>query len=131
MELEEYFKKGKAYIWKGTFAIIKAREIVSNAFVNIIDKDEITVIIDQSDFDKQNVIDIEKDWKIVTLDIVFPMDVCGVTAKISDALAKEGISVMPIAAFSRDHFLIKEKDVEKAVIVFENLGIKIYHSDRS
>jgi len=53
------------------------------------------------------------------------MDVVGVTAKISGALAKEGISIMPIAAFSKDHFLIKDKDLDKAVKVLEKIGVSV------
>ena len=107
------------------FAIIKAKKTEPKAFANITDKNEITLIIDQKVYDESNVIEIEKDWKIITLDIIFPMNVVGVTAKISSAMAKEEITIMHIAAFSRDHFLIKEKDLSRAMKVLEKLGIKI------
>ena len=70
---KNYFKNGKAYIWKETFAIIKSRKPYPNAFANIIDKNETTVIIEQSKYDGKNVIDIEKDWKILTFDMVLPL----------------------------------------------------------
>lgn len=125
MELEDYFKDAKAYVWPEVFAIVKSRKTYENAFANIVDKDEITVIIEQSKVVEEDVIEIEKDWKIITLDVVFPGDVVGVTAKISTALAKAGVSVMPIAAYSRDHFLVKEKDLDKAKNAFEEMGIKL------
>ena len=125
MKMEEYFKKGQAYVWKETFAIIKANKIDWQSFVNIVDKHEITVIIDENKIDKNNVIEIMKGWKIFTLDIVFPSTFCGVTAKIASELSKKNISIMPIAAYSRDHFLIKEENIVKAIKVFESLGIKI------
>ena len=59
------------------------------------------------------------------------MDVVGVTAKISGALAKEGISIMPIAAFSKDHFLIKDKDLDKAVKVLEKIGVSVNNKQKS
>lgn len=40
MDLENYFKNGKIYIWKETFAMIKAKKPYLNAFANIIDKNE-------------------------------------------------------------------------------------------
>ena len=40
MEQKNYFKNGKVYIWKETFAIIKSKKPYLNAFVNIIDKNE-------------------------------------------------------------------------------------------
>ena len=42
MDLENYFKNGKVYIWKETFAIIKAKKPYPDAFANIIDKNETT-----------------------------------------------------------------------------------------
>ncbi len=130
MKLEDYFKNGKAYVWKEKFAIIKAKKSDPKAFVNIMDKEEITVIINQILINKNEIIEIKKDWKIITLDIVFPMNVVGVTAKISSALARENITIMPIAAFSKDHFLVKDKDINKAIRVLENLGIKLIKKEK-
>ena len=125
MQLDEYFKRGKVYVWKELFVICKSRHTHPKAFANIVDKDEITVIIDENYLHDLDVIDVQKGWKIFTLDIVFPMDVCGVTAKIASALAQKGISIMPLAAFSRDHFLIRNKDVQEAKRVFESLGLSL------
>jgi len=124
MQLKNYFKNGKAYVWPETFAYIKAKEIDPNAFANIVDNDEVTIIIDQTKYDKKNVIEVMKDWKIITLDIKFPITTCGVTAIIATALAKEKIPIMLIASYTRDHFLIRSKYINKAVKVFNKLGIK-------
>ena len=123
--MKDYFKDGRAYVSESVYAIVLAKRVVSDSFVNIVDKHEITVIQKEGKIDLANVIKIEKGWRIFTLDIVFSMDVYGVTAVIAGALADKKISIMPIAAYSRDHFLIKEKDVEKAKKIFEDLGIKI------
>lgn len=40
MHFKNYFKNGKVYIWKETFAKIKSKKSYPNAFVNIIDKNE-------------------------------------------------------------------------------------------
>jgi len=40
MNLENYFKIGKVYVWEETFAIIKSKKLYPNAFANIIDKNE-------------------------------------------------------------------------------------------
>lgn len=105
--------------------MVKAKKIDQEAFTNIVDKHEITVIIDEEKLDEENVIEIMRGWKIFTLDIAFPPTFCGVTARIADALAKENISIMPIAAFTRDHFVIAEKNMERAKAVFEGLGIRV------
>ena len=69
MDLENYFKNGKVYIWKETFAIIKAKKPYPNVFANIIDKNETTVIIEQSKYNDEDVIEVEKDWKILTFQL--------------------------------------------------------------
>ena len=106
------FKDAKAYVWKEKFAIVKATKCIDGAFANIVDKDEVSVIIDETkvDVNLDYVIESDCGWKIITLDVKF-------------ALAEANVSLIPIAAFSRDHFLVK--DIEKAKNVFENLGIRI------
>ncbi|MBA7498258.1 hypothetical protein ES704_00993 [subsurface metagenome] len=114
MDLENYFKNGKVYIWKETFAIIKAKKPFVNAFVNIIDKNETTVIIEQSKYDEENVIEIEKGWKILTFDMVLPFGLVGFLAKVSKVLADEKIPIFAISAYSTDHILVKEKNLKRA-----------------
>jgi hypothetical protein len=72
MDLENYFKNGKVYIWKETFAIIKSKKVYPDAFANIIDKNETT-----SKYNNEDIIEIEKDWKILTFDMVLPFGLVG------------------------------------------------------
>ncbi len=125
MRLEEYFKDAKAYVWSERFEIVKAKRPHPDAFANIVDKDEITVIAEEGSISYADALAVERGWKILTLDIVFPMDVVGVTAKIAAALADARVSIMPIAAFSRDHFLVKENELESAVAALKKIGISV------
>lgn len=122
MELQEYFKNGKVYIWKEIFAVLKSKKSYSGAFANILDKNETTVIIDQSKVNDEDVIEIEKDWKILTFDMVLPFGLVGFLAKVSKILADEKISIFAISGYSTDHILVKENDLAKAKQKLENLG---------
>ena len=122
MELQEYFKNGKVYIWKETFAVAKSKKSYPDAFANIIDKNETTIIIDQSKVNNEDIIEIEKDWKILTFDMVLPFGLVGFLAKVSKVLADEKISIFAISAYSTDHILVKETDLAKAKEKLENLG---------
>jgi len=122
MESENYFKNGKVYVWKETFAVVKSKRPLPDAFAIIQDKNEITVVIDQSKVNSEDVIEIEKNWKILTFDMVLPFELIGFLAKVSKVLADENISVFAISAYSTDHVLVKEKDLPKAVKQLENLG---------
>lgn len=119
---KNYFKNGKVYIWKETFTIIKAKKPYPNAFANIIDKNEITMIIEQSKYDEENVIEIEKSWKILTFDMVLPFGLVGFLAKVSKVLADEKIPIFAISAYSTDHILVKEKDLIRAEEKLKELG---------
>jgi len=122
MDLENYFKNGKVYIRKETYTIIKSKKPYPNAFANIIDKNETTVIIEQSKYNDEDVVEIEKDWKIITFDMVLPFGLVGFLAKISKVLADEKISIFAISAYSTDHILVKEKDLVRAEEKLKELG---------
>jgi len=85
----------------------------------IVDKDEVTLIIPADvvdDFSKR-LRDVEKSsntYRLITFDIVLDFSVVGFMAGISKALADAKISILPIAAFSRDHILVKSGDFNKA-----------------
>jgi len=122
MDLENYFKNGKVYVWKETFAIIKSKKPNPNAFANIIAKNETTVIIKQPKYDGENIIEIEKDWKIMTFDMILPFGVVGFLAKVSKVLADEKILLFAISAYSTGHILVKEKDLIRAEEKLKELG---------
>ena len=122
---ENFFKDSKVYVWKETFAIIKLKKPYPNAFANIIDKNETTVIIEQSKYNDEDVIEIEKDWKILTFDMVLPFGLVGFLAKVSKVFADENIPIFVISTYSTDHILVKEKDLETAKEKLQNLGCVI------
>lgn len=125
MELKDYFKNGKAIVWKEKFAIIKASKPLNDSFAVIKDNNEITVIINQSKIDdnsSEDMIKIEKDWKLITFDMELPFEVVGFLAKIAGALAEKSISVFVISSYSTDHILVKEKSLGKALEQLKELG---------
>jgi len=122
MDLENYFKNGKVYVWEEIFAIIKSKKPYPNAFANIIDKNETTVIIEQSKYNDEDIIEIEKGWKIITFDMILPFGLVGFLAKVSKVLADEKISIFVISAYSTDHILVKEKDLARAEEKLKELG---------
>lgn len=60
---------------------------------------------------------VEAGFRLVTLDIVLPWNVVGFLAHVTQILAKEGIAVGALSAFSRDHLLVKQDDLGKALRV--------------
>ena len=122
MQLEDYFQKGKVYVWKETFAVVKAKRPLPNAFAVIQDKNEITVVIDQSRINNEDVIEVEEGWKLLTFDMILPFGLVGFLARVSQALADEKISIFALSAYSTDHILVKHRDLAAAIKKLENLG---------
>jgi uncharacterized protein len=60
---------------------------------------------------------VEAGFRLVTLDVELPWSVVGFLARVTEILAAEGISVGALSAFSRDHLLIKQDDLAKALRV--------------
>jgi hypothetical protein len=125
MDVEDYFRDGKVSVQKGTFAIMKSTRAYPGAFANIVDKNEITVIIEQSKYATSDAIQVESGWKILTFDMFLPLELVGFLAKVSQALAEEGVPIFTISAYSTDHVLVKEKDLAKAKRKIGSLGIAI------
>jgi hypothetical protein len=80
------------------------------------------VIVEQSKHNDEDVIEIEKDWKILTFDTVLPSGLVGFLAKVSKVLADEKIPIFAVSAYSTDHILVKEKDLARAEEKLKELG---------
>ncbi|MFA5077245.1 MAG: ACT domain-containing protein [Candidatus Micrarchaeia archaeon] len=120
-------KKKKAYVWRQTFAVMSAKRIVPDAFAVVRDKNEITVVIEQSKLKKlkpEDVLNVERNWKIITFDGVMDFNVVGFLARIAKALAEEGISIFAISSYSTDHVLVKAKNVSNALQKLEKIGFE-------
>jgi hypothetical protein len=84
----------------------------------IVDKDEISIVMHELDWSIGGR-DLpgtraESGFRLITFDAVLDLDAVGFMAAVSRALAEAGIALTPIAAYSRDHLLVREKDFEQA-----------------
>ena len=85
------------------------------------DKFEITLLLDEIDFGKiKNKLQnskIEKGFRLLTFDIVLDFNVVGFLAEVTKILAEAEISIIALSAFSRDHILVKQENLAKALKV--------------
>lgn len=123
-KLKNYFEKGKIYISPKTYAILKTKKPLLDAFAVIQDRKEITVVIEQEKIPGYGVISVEKGWRIITFDLVLPFELVGFLAKITTPLARAKISVFVLSSYSTDHILVKDKDLIQAIRVLKSLGFK-------
>ncbi|AGK60473.1 hypothetical protein Asulf_00446 [Archaeoglobus sulfaticallidus PM70-1] len=120
----------KAILYKDKFAVVKADRIDSvnldgEFFAIIRDRGEITVVLRESELEKIGYAEAERDFRLITFDLILPFDVVGFIAKISTAMADENISIFVISSYSTDSILIREKDLDRALRVLKGLGFEI------
>lgn len=88
-------------------------------FMILMDKYEVTLVLDEIDLAKMRPgledAKIETGYRLLTFDTVMDFDVIGFIAEVSRILAAAGIPILPLAAFSRDHILIKQTHLGTAL----------------
>jgi hypothetical protein len=70
-------------------------------------------------------IEAERGWCCVQVQGAFDFSIAGVHASLAIPLAQADISVLAIATYATDYLLIKEDDVERALLVLEQAGHSI------
>ncbi len=111
-------------------AIIVAASIVAEIGAPfctlIVDRHEVTLVVPDEAVEefaaRLHGHEVSKEtFRLITLDTVMPLDVVGVMARLSAALAKAQIPIFAFAAYSRDHVLVPASHFEAAMSALNNL----------
>lgn len=93
----------------------------SAPFMLLRDEHEVTLLLDEEDWRTMRhaarEARTEGGFRLVTLDLELGWNVVGYLAHVTSILASAGISVGAISAFSRDHLLIRQDDLARALRV--------------
>lgn len=85
------------------------------------DKFETTLLLDETDYGtmRHAIRDAktERNFRLLTFDVELDFSVVGFLAEVSRILAEAEISIVALSAFSRDHILIKQDNLGKALKV--------------
>lgn len=90
------------------------------------DKDEVTLMLPEEvcqEFQNRLRYGTVSDtaYRLITLDIALDAALVGLMARVSQALAAADISMMPFAAYSRDHLFVPAADFDNALAALEAL----------
>jgi hypothetical protein len=85
--------------------------------------EELSIVCQQDNVPDE--IRAERGWRCVQVQGAFDFSVAGVNASLAIPLAEAEISVLAIATYATDYLLIKEDDVERALLVLEQAGHSI------
>jgi hypothetical protein len=102
----------------------KAPEFSDKIFSIIRDKNEVTVIAKEG-LELQRVSE-EKFFKLITFDVTLPFGLTGFLSHVSKLLASKNIFIFAISAYSTDHILVREEDLDSAIEVLKKDGMGLY-----
>jgi hypothetical protein len=104
--------------------LLASPELSPNAdapFMVFRDAREVTLLIEEGDWKRirhaLRDARVEREFRLLTLDLELPWDVVGYIARITEILAAAGIAVGVLSSFSRDHLLVKQDDLGNALRV--------------
>ena len=135
MKASEILKSAKVEVAPETFTLISLRhedwlKLLENSelsprmtapFMIFKDKFETTLLLDDVDYEKIRYAVLsaktEGNFRLLTFDVELDFSVVGFLAEVSRILAEAEISIVALSAFSRDHLLIKQNDLAKALRV--------------
>ena len=82
---------------------------------------EVTLLVEEADWQTMRhaarEARVEGSFRLVTLNIELAWNVVGYLARVTEILAAEGIPVGVLSAFSRDHLLVRQDDLGRALRV--------------
>lgn len=88
-------------------------------FMLLRDAHEVTLLLEEEDWRAMRHAArdarVEEGFRLLTLDIELQWNVVGYLALVASILAEEGISVGALSAYTRDHLLIKQDDLGRAL----------------
>ncbi len=88
-------------------------------FMLLRDPFEVTLLLEESDWRAMRHAArdarAEAGFRLVTLGVELGWDVVGFLARVTEILAAAGVAVGALSAFSRDHLLVKQEDLGKAL----------------
>ncbi|MGI8556476.1 MAG: ACT domain-containing protein [Pyrinomonadaceae bacterium] len=135
MNIENLLRKTRVEVAPETFSLISLThenwlKLLENPelsprmtapFMIFKEKHETTLLLDEIDFGTMRHAlrdsKVEGGFRLLTFDIELRFSVVGFLAEIAKILAEAEIPIVALSAFSRDHLLIKQNDLAKALKV--------------
>ena len=128
VKLSEYRKRGsmKFRVDGNRYVVAKLGTVpafTDGVFSIIKDENEVTVVAREG-FAAEP-ISVERFFKLITFELGLPFGLTGFLSYVSALLASEDIPILAFSAYSTDHLLVKEKDLEKTVEALRKDGFTL------
>ncbi len=82
--------------------------------------EELSIVCRQVDVPKN--VRCEKDWRCIKVNGPLDFTYVGILASLSVPLSKAGVSIFAVSTYDTDCLLVKEKDLERTILVLNQEG---------
>lgn len=82
--------------------------------------EELSIVCRQCDVPKN--VRCEKGWRCLKVNGPLDFTCVGILASLSVPLSKAGVSIFAVSTYDTDYLLVKEKDLEHAILVLNREG---------
>jgi hypothetical protein len=122
----DIISKSSFTLLDGIFVYTKVTSIPEgNHFMISQDSEEITVVTIQEKLAQLDLIERNKDdYRLISLNVSIPFYAVGFLAKVSDAIAGQGMNILIVSTYSKDYILVKADKIDTAIIALKKLGFK-------
>jgi hypothetical protein len=134
--VREAWAATKLHVWPGRYRLVSlpVERLAEAAAVLagetgygalVLERDEVSLTLDERRWARHPLRPAARSeagpYRAVTLDVNLDLGLTGYLAPAAARLAQAGVSILPQCAFLKDHLLVREEDLERAVAVLENL----------
>ncbi len=123
-ELDDVIRASSFTVEDGVFIYAKVNTCQEgNHFMVTRDNDEITVVTLSKNIPSLDLIERNKDdYHLIALNVSVPFYCVGFLAKVSEAIADNGMNILIVSTFSKDYILVKADCIKNARDTLLKLG---------
>lgn len=122
MDVDEFLRDTTVRVSAARYAVAQVDEPVPDAFATVQAPDETTAVVEEAQLDALEPLAVERGWRVLTFEGVLPFELVGFLARVATELAESGVSIFALSAYSTDHVLVKETDLDDATRRLTALG---------
>ena len=125
MDARRLLRESTVRVSEVGYAVLRCASAPREAFAIVDDGREITAIVEEGRAATIDAIESEAGWRVLTFEVVLPFGLVGFLARVADALARVGVGIFVVSAYSTDHILVKHADLDRACSALGELGCAV------
>ncbi|WP_276272913.1 ACT domain-containing protein [Haloarcula litorea] len=125
VDAADYLDGATVWVAAPTYAVCRTDDPPADAFAVVRDESETTAVVPESHPAVAAAEAATGGWRRLTFDLELPFDLVGFLAAVASALSEADVAVFVVSAYSTDHVLVDEADLDAALAELDGLGCAV------